>query len=63
MRYQVKLNPSNLQAHLDIEGDIQRIRDGVVNIVIKINRELITDYVIYENDNANGAEFTVAPID
>jgi len=63
LKYAVKLNPSNLKVHLDIESDIQRIKNGLFNIVIKVNRELIIDYVVYENLSTVNTELTVAPLD
>lgn len=61
-RYNVKLNPNNLQVHLDIEADIQRIQNGVINFVIKVNRKDIVDYVLYENITARNTQFTVTPV-
>ena len=61
MKYSIKLNPSNLKPHLDIESDIQRTKDGSMTIVVKINRELIIDYVIYENDTST-PELTLTPV-
>lgn len=49
MKYAIKLNPKNLDMHLEIEKDIQRIKSGLFNFVIKINRGVIVDYVLYEN--------------
>lgn len=63
MKYGVQLNPNNLQAHLDIEADIHRIRTGIVNFVIKVNRSNIVDYVIYENLSARNTKLTVTPTD
>lgn len=62
MKYGVTLNPKNLKPHLDIEGDIQRIKNGTFNIVIKVNRELIIDYVVYENLTTRNTELTVTPV-
>lgn len=61
MKYGVTLNPKNLKPHLDIESDIQRVKNGMFNIVIKINRELIIDYVIYENNTTEDKELTITP--
>lgn len=61
MKYGVTLNPQNLKVHLDIESDIQRIKNGTFNIVIKVNRELIIDYVVYENISTANKELTVTP--
>jgi len=60
-KYAIKLNPDNLKVHLDIESDIQRIKNGLFNIVIKVNRELIIDYVVYENLSTCNTELTIAP--
>lgn len=62
MKYGVTLNPQNLKVHLDIESDIQRIKNGTFNIVIKVNRELIIDYVVYENISTANKELTVTPL-
>lgn len=51
MKYEVKLNPDNLDMHLYIEGDAQRIKNGLFNFVLKVNRGIIVDYVCYENIN------------
>ena len=56
-----RLNPKNLQAHLDIESDIQRIRNGTINFVLKINRGNLVDYVIYES--LRDTEFTASLVD
>jgi len=58
MKYGVKLNPKNLQAHLDIESDIQRIKNGTINFVLKVNRGNLVDYVIYES--VRDTEFTAS---
>lgn len=63
MKYGVKLNPSNLQAHLDIEADLHRINTGIINFVLKVNRGNLVDYVIYENLSARNTQLTVAPTD
>jgi len=57
----VKLNPNNIQAHLDIEADIQRIKNGVINFVIKVNRTDLVDYVLYESIRPQ--ELTATPTD
>ena len=62
MKYGIKLNPQNLKPHLDIESDIQRIKNGTFNIVVKFNRKLIIDYVVYENISTCNTELTVTPV-
>jgi len=62
MKYGIKLNPQNLKPHLDIESDIQRIKNGTFNIVVKVNRKLIIDYVVYENISTCNTELTVTPV-
>jgi len=51
-----RLNPNNLQAHLDIEADIARIHNGILNFVVKVNRSNLIDYVIYENVTTRNAK-------
>lgn len=62
MRYEVKLNPENLEMHLCIESDAHRIKNGLFNFVIKVNRGVITDYVVYEDlATTSVTELTITP--
>ena len=58
MKYGIKLNPNNLQAHLDVEEDIAKQKNGIFTLVIKVNRGNICDYVQYQNTITRNTQFT-----
>lgn len=43
------IKPTNQQAHVDIEKDINRQKDGVFTFYIKVDNGNIVDYVYLEN--------------
>lgn len=48
MKYELKIRPHNMQAHLDIEKDIDKKKDGVFTFVLRVNAGNIVDYVLME---------------
>ncbi len=45
---QINLNPQNKQAHLDIEKEIAKRRDGVFTMSLRINGKQIVDIIFRE---------------
>jgi len=44
----IPLNPANKQAHLDIEHEIQKRKDGVFTMSIRVNGKQIVDIIFRE---------------
>jgi predicted aspartyl protease len=45
---QINLNPANKQAHLDIEHEIARQKNGVFTMSLRINGKQIVDIIFRE---------------
>lgn len=52
MQYDLSIRNHNIKAHLDIETDIQRKKNGLFTFVLRINNGNIVDYAVIEYVNA-----------
>ena len=70
MQYNLSIRDHNVKAHLDIENDVQRKKNGLFTFVLRINNGNIVDYAVIEYVNVQQkyvgvgeitiAQFTVA---
>lgn len=51
MQYNLTIRPSNVPAHLDIEKDLERRKNGNFTFVIRVNAGNIVDYSVVEYVN------------
>ncbi len=47
MKYELNINQHNIKPHLDIEQDIQQIKDGLFTFNLKVSQGNIEDYARY----------------
>ena len=48
MKYQVAIRKHNEKAHLDIESDLSKKKEGVFTFVLRVNNGNIVDYSVVE---------------
>jgi len=69
MQYELTIPEENIEAHLDIESDIQKQKNGIFNFILRLNNGKIVDYSVQEYVTAAKylvlkrvtiAEFTIA---
>lgn len=48
MQYDLNIPEDNIQAHVDIENDINKRKDGLFTFVLRISNGKITDYNLME---------------
>jgi len=53
MKYDFNVKIKNIPCHLDIARDIKEQKDGVFTFTVRINQQLIQDYVNYSNPAAS----------
>ena len=46
MQYALEIPEYNIQAHVDIESDIQKQRNGLFTFIIRLNNSKVVDYSI-----------------
>ena len=49
IKEQLLIREHNIRAHLDVEKDMQKKRDGLFTFVLKVHDGMITDYVNLES--------------
>jgi hypothetical protein len=52
MQYDVTISQNNIRAHLDIERDIQALKNGHFSFTIRVSQGNIEDYVTYRTVSA-----------
>lgn len=52
MNYALEIREHNIQAHIDVENDLQKQKNGVFTFVFRVNNGNIVDYNLFENVNA-----------
>jgi len=53
MKHDLTIRRHNIQAHLDIEKDIQARKDGLFTFILRVNGGNIVDYVIMEQSDGS----------
>lgn len=48
MQYDLEISEHNKQAHIDIENDIQKQKNGLFTFILRINSGNIVDYSVVE---------------
>lgn len=52
MQYNLTISEHNLPAHLDIESDIQKQKNGIFTFILRIDNSNICDYNVLEYTDA-----------
>lgn len=47
-QYELTIAPQNVEAHMDIEHDIQKQQNGLFTFIIRINNGNVVDYSVVE---------------
>ena len=49
MKYDFNVKVKNIPCHLDVARDIKRQQNGIFTVTLRVNQQLIQDYVNYYN--------------
>jgi hypothetical protein len=51
-KYELAIREHNIQAHIDVENDLQLQKNGIFTFVFRVNNGNIVDYNLFENVNS-----------
>ncbi len=51
-QYNLNINPHNIEAHTDIEHDIEKQRNGLLTFILRVDNGNIVDYNVVEYADA-----------
>jgi|TARA_Y100000310_G_scaffold314835_1_gene364620 hypothetical protein len=62
MQYELSIPKENRQAHIDIESDIRKRKNGLFTFIIRVDEGKITDYTLMEYVDAKSKYLNFATV-